>query len=82
MYLCLSGTLPFAHENHAFLFTMIRAGKYSFESEVWDKISEEAKDLIAGLLIVDPTKRLTKEQICSHPWISGQFEASDELLEL
>lgn len=82
LYLCLSGALPFNHDNHAGLFKLIKRGEYSMNGQVWAEISAEAKDLIAGLLVVDPNKRLTKEQISSHPWISGKFEASEKLLSL
>lgn len=30
-----------------------------------------AKDLIAKLLVVDPTKRLTADAVLKHPWIIG-----------
>ena len=34
-----------------------------------DNISEEARDLLKGLLNKDPKKRLTCEQILNHPWL-------------
>ena len=34
-----------------------------------DKVSADAKDLIARLLTVDPEKRLTVEQVVEHPWM-------------
>ena len=32
-------------------------------------ISEEARDLIQKLLVVDPEERLSSEQIIRHPWL-------------
>ena len=36
-----------------------------------EKISDEARDLLKGLLNKDPKKRLTCEQILNHPWLSN-----------
>ena len=36
-----------------------------------EKISEEARDLLKGLLNKDPKKRLTCEQILNHPWLNN-----------
>ena len=47
-----------------------------FDSPYWDEVSEEAKDLIRGLLNVDASARLTAAQVLSHKWIKG--EASDK----
>jgi serine/threonine protein kinase len=35
-----------------------------------EKISDEARDLLKGLLNKDPKKRLTCEQILNHPWLN------------
>jgi serine/threonine protein kinase len=32
---------------------------YDFDSEIWDEISSDAKDLIGSLLLRDPDERLT-----------------------
>lgn len=39
-------------------------GVYEFHPKYWDKVSEEAKDLIRKLLVIDPLNRLTVEQVC------------------
>ena len=36
-----------------------------------EKISDEARDLLKGLLNKDPKKRLTCEQILNHPWLNN-----------
>ena len=50
---------------------MIKTCNYEFPSPFWDDVSETAKDLIRAILVVDPSKRLTAEEILSHPWIYG-----------
>lgn len=53
------------------LFDKIKKAKYSFDPRYWNNISEEAKDLIKNLLVVDPSKRLTAEQALAHPWMAS-----------
>jgi calcium/calmodulin-dependent protein kinase I len=48
---------------------MIKTGNFAFPSPYWDSISNEAKDLIKGLLTIDASKRLTTEKILKHPWL-------------
>lgn len=50
---------------------MIKTCTYDFPSPFWDDVSETAKDLIRAILVVDPHKRLTAEQILAHPWVYG-----------
>lgn len=39
------------------------------EDTAWYEISEDAKDLIKLMLVVDPDHRITLEGILNHPWI-------------
>jgi len=47
------------------------AGKFTFHESAWSKISSLAKDLIRKILVVDPKKRWTCQQILEHPWMKG-----------
>ena len=49
----------------------VAEAKYEFFENEWKNISAEAKDMIAGLLVVDPTKRLTMAQLLEHPWVKS-----------
>jgi MAP kinase interacting serine/threonine kinase len=51
------------------LFESIREGRFSFPENDWNSISEEAKDLIRGLLVKEAPKRLSAEAVLKHPWI-------------
>ena len=51
---------------------MIKKADYDFPTPYWDGISDMAKDLISKLLVVDPKKRLTAEEMLKHPWIMGE----------
>lgn len=50
---------------------MIKNVQFDFPSPYWDDVSDMAKDLIKSLLVKDPKKRLTAEQLLEHPWVSG-----------
>jgi len=74
MYIMLSGAPPFYHEDTFELFEIIASGKFNFEDDTWNEVSKEAKDLISRLLVVDPNKRASSDEIRAHPWMSGEFE--------
>lgn len=50
----MKGTLPFAECNAEKTLLNTVGGIYDLESEHWDNISHEAKDLLSKLLEVDP----------------------------
>jgi serine/threonine protein kinase len=76
LYILLGGYPPFHHDNQRELFKKITKGDYQFHPDYWGSVSDEAKDLIRGLLTVDANKRLTVEQALAHPWL---MKSADEL---
>ena len=40
----------------------------------WDAVTEDAKDLIEKLLLVDATERLSAKDILKHKWFQGDKE--------
>ena len=55
---------------------MIMSGNYvPMRGGRWGSVSEDAKNLVASLLSVDPSKRLEAAEILIHPWIKN-----DELI--
>jgi len=68
MYVMLSGYHPFYSENEAEIIEMIRLADFVYDSPDWDNITEEAKDLIDNLLVVDPSARMTVHQALNHDW--------------
>ncbi|XP_053682220.1 probable serine/threonine-protein kinase pXi [Sabethes cyaneus] len=51
------------------LFESIQEGRFSFPENEWVDVSEEAKDLIRGLLVKEAPKRLSAGAVLNHPWI-------------
>ena len=49
---------------------MIKEGKYEFHPDPWDKISQEAKELVKSCLTIDPLKRFDPWRALTHPWVS------------
>lgn len=72
LYTLISGSPPFWHRRQVIMLRMIMEGNYSFSSPEWDDISENAKDLIRNLLIVDPTKRFTAEMALDSPFFQRE----------
>ncbi|KNZ48839.1 CAMK/CAMKL/GIN4 protein kinase [Puccinia sorghi] len=66
LFALLTGRLPFDDENLSDLLTKVRIGVFQMPPD----ISGPVQDLIRGMLTVDPTKRLTMDEIQSHPWFT------------
>jgi serine/threonine protein kinase len=56
--------LPFDDASTPALFRKIVKGEYSYP----DWLSADARSLIDNMLVLDPTRRFTCEQIKQHPW--------------
>lgn len=76
IFILLCGFPPFYDEDTDVLYSLIKAGKYSFDPEYWSEVSSEAKDLISKLLVVDPQKRFSPTQVLNHPWITNSSTSS------
>lgn len=74
LYILLCGYRPFESQDRDILRAKIQAGIYQFEPEWWDPVSNEAKDLVASLLVVDPKRRLTASKALQHAWFTGNNE--------
>jgi len=74
IYTCLVGYPPFIEENQTVLFHKIRFGEYEFFDSDWHGISNESRDLIKKLLVVDPDRRTSAKIAINHPWFVGTSE--------
>jgi len=71
IFLLLSGNLPFMGRSQKELFRKIVAGKYEFKEDDWEGVSDDAKDLVRRLLVLDPDKRMTATQAVRHRWLKA-----------
>jgi serine/threonine protein kinase len=44
-----------------------------------DLLSKDFKNLVEAMLHVDPTKRLTLDEVLNHPWLKGLFATYEEV---
>lgn len=51
------------------LFESIQEGRFNFPERDWSDVSDEAKDLIRGLLVKEAPKRLSAQAVLGHSWI-------------
>lgn len=68
-YILLSGIPPFNGTTDAEIMGAIKKGKFNYTNKVWNSVSQDAKDFITSMLILDVTKRPTAEQALQHIWI-------------
>lgn len=78
LYILLGGYPPFIDDNQRRLFRKIRKGAYEFHEEYWGTVSEDAKNLISSLLVVNAGNRLTAQEALKSNWISSATD--DELV--
>ena len=69
LYFLLSGKTPFHDSTQSKSLERIKACRYNFEDPFWLNISDQAKDLISKMLVLDPNYRLNVDQILQHPWV-------------
>ncbi|KAF2883016.1 hypothetical protein ILUMI_23154 [Ignelater luminosus] len=74
MYILLCGFPPF-YSNHGLAISpgmkkRIRMGQYNFPNPEWQNVSKDAKELINGMLNIDPAQRLTIDQVMRNNWIA------------
>ena len=71
LYLLLSGNHPFytKSSNLSELFEKVTNGDYDFLDD-WCNVSDEAKNFIRKLLVVDPNERLSAGKALANSWLT------------
>jgi len=64
LFAMVAGYLPFEDKNTSKLYQKIQGPDYTMPSS----FSDNLKDLIKRVLVVDPSKRYTVHDIRAHPW--------------
>jgi len=68
-YVILCGFPPFYGKTQAQLFEKILNADFDFPDPEWTHISDEAKDFIKKLLVLNVDARATAEDCANHPWL-------------
>jgi len=76
-YILLCGFPPFYGSNDQQIFEKILKAEYDFPSPDWDGISQEAKDFIRAILVLDYNQRPTASDCLEAPWITSSAPANE-----
>lgn len=68
-YFLLTSRMPFNAKSDKEIFQKVCSGEYGYPTWTKTGLSEEAKDFIDRLIVVNPKRRLTAKQALSHIWI-------------
>lgn len=68
MYLLLCGTLPFDSDSKTEIFEKTVKAKLDFEDDIWKLMSDDAKEIVGGLLSWNPKDRPNLGAILNHKW--------------
>jgi len=68
LYILLSVSPPFSGRNDNEIIENIKKGYYDIESNIWQKVSPEAKNLIRSLLERNVGIRINAEEALNHKW--------------
>eukprot|EP00727_Mastigamoeba_balamuthi_P012671 m51a1_g8026 putative protein serine threonine kinase (1159) ;mRNA; f:14879-19850 len=68
-YTLLSGFTPFYGVSPKELFQRILSLDYDFPEETWRGVSDQAKDFIRRLLVLEPSQRMCARDALQHEWL-------------
>lgn len=73
LYILLSGRHPFetVSSSQGQVLDSILSASFTCDTPEWTGVSNGAREVVRGLLESDPRRRLTAQQMLSHPWIRG-----------
>jgi serine/threonine protein kinase len=77
-YILLCGFSPFGDDQIQNVFMNVMAAKYEFPSPEWDEVSEDAKNFIKRIFVIDPKERATPDHLLQDPWITKNVPAAAE----
>jgi len=66
------------------LHKIITSGTFQFPSQIEPLISEESKDFINKMLVLNPKHRISIPEILSHPWMITKEEMmlQDDMIDI
>ncbi|XP_076221888.1 uncharacterized protein LOC116426899 isoform X2 [Nomia melanderi] len=70
LYVLLTGCSPFGGDTKQETFCNISRCRLDFPDDLFEDVSEDARDLMRKLMIKDPNERLTVTECLQHSWFS------------
>ncbi len=70
LYILLCGYPPFMDTDPKILEQRIKNGVVVFNEKYWSRISDNAKNLVAALLVTNADERISSQDALNHPWFS------------
>ncbi|KAL6261787.1 hypothetical protein P5V15_006875 [Pogonomyrmex californicus] len=70
LYVLLTGCSPFGGDTKQETFCNISRCRLDFPDDLFEDVSEEARDLMRKLMVKDPNERLTVTECLQHPWLN------------
>lgn len=77
VYMLLSSHRPFYSKKRPVMIDKIMRCDYNFRKDYWKPVSDEAKDFINKLLVMDPSIRYKAQQAQAHAWMNKEFKLED-----
>ncbi|XP_034242432.1 death-associated protein kinase related-like [Thrips palmi] len=72
LYVLLTGCSPFGGETKQETFCNISQCRLDFPDDLFEDVSDNAKDLMRKLIVKDPKHRLSASECLQHHWFAGQ----------
>lgn len=82
MYIMLSGTIPFNGRDQREVLISVLNGYVDLNAPNIRHISDGAKDLLSRLLTKDPDIRITANNACNHPWVTGNLPSPSSVMDV
>lgn len=76
-FMLISSEKPFVDKKRRKVIDKIMRADYTMASAIWDNVSNEGKDFVSNLLIVDPKERLNATGALAHDWLRHENQHSD-----
>lgn len=70
LYVLLTGCSPFGGDTKQETFCNISRCRLDFPDDLFEDVSEDARDLMRKLMVKDPNERLTVTECLQHSWFS------------
>ncbi|PSN32264.1 hypothetical protein C0J52_25840, partial [Blattella germanica] len=70
LYVLLTGCSPFGGDTKQETFCNISQCKLDFPDDLFEDVSEDAKDLMRKLMVKEPSKRLSASECLHHQWFT------------